>query len=285
MANYNAQYRDSVFRSFFNNPTRLLSLCNAILGTNYTNSNNLNINTLEGIFFNKQKNDISCTIDNHFLILVEHQTSVNENMPFRCLSYVAELLNTLIKNKHKLYHKGLIKFPKPKFFVLYDGDKYEPLQRKMRLSDAFDGESDSLELVVTAFNINYDLPQPLLKNCRYLSDYSTLVGKVKEGIRLGLSHQNAISCAVKFCLDNGIMGNYLVEHSEEVFNMLALEWNMDDALTARFEDGYEEGRNDAIESVALNLLNMGMNSDKVHAATSLSFERINELANNLKNKH
>ena len=285
MADYNAQYRDSVFRSFFNNPTRLLSLCNAILGTNHTNSNDLNINTLEGIFFNKQKNDISCTIDNNFLILIEHQTSVNENMPFRCLSYVTELLNNLIKNKHKLYHKGLIKFPRPKFFVFYDGDKYEPLQRKMRLSDAFDGDSDSLELVVTAFNINYGLPQPLLKSCHHLNDYSTLVGKVKEGIRLGLSRRDAISRAVKFCLDNGIMGNYLIEHSEEVFNMLALEWNMNDALQARFEDGYEEGRYEGIEEVAVNMIRDGEPLDKIIKFTKLSLERINELANNLKNKN
>lgn len=127
MADYNSRYRDSVFRSYFNEPVRLLSLCNAVLATQYTNSDELNINTLEGIFFDKQKNDISCTIDNHFLVLIEHQTTVNENMPFRCLSYVAELLNNLIKNKNKLYKKGLIKFPKPKFFVLYDGNEYEPL--------------------------------------------------------------------------------------------------------------------------------------------------------------
>ena len=269
MANYNAQYRDSVFRSFFNDQTRLLSLCNALLGTNYTNPDELNINTLEGIFFDKQKNDISCSIDNHFLVLIKHQTSVNENMPFRCLSYVAELLNNLIKNKHKLYHKGLIKFPKPKFFVLYDGDKHEPLQRKMRLSDAFDGDSDSLELVVTAFNINYDLPQPLLNKCAYLSDYSTLVGKVKEGIRLGLSRRDAISRAVKFCLDNGIMGDYLVENSKEVFNMLA-------ALQARFQDGREEER----KSIALNMIRSGLSTDKIHEFTKLSAERIKELEKN-----
>ena len=273
MANYNAQYRDSVFRSFFNDQTRLLSLCNAVLGTNYTNPDELNINTLEGIFFDKQKNDISCSIDNHFLVLIEHQTSVNNNMPFRCLSYVAELLNNLIKNKHKLYHKGLIKFPRPKFFVLYDGDKDEPLQRKMRLSDAFEGESDSLELVVTAFNINYGLPQPLLKNCHYLSDYSTLVGKVKEGIRLGLSSRDAITRAVKFCLDNSIMGNYLVKHAEEVFNMLALEWNMDDALAARFEEGRDEG----IEEVAVNMIRDGEPLNKILKFTKLSLERIKEL--------
>ena len=194
-------------------------------------------------------------------------------MPFRCLSYVAELLNNLIKNKHKLYHKGLIKFPRPKFFVLYDGDKDEPLQRKMRLSDAFEGESDSLELVVTAFNINYGLPQPLLKHCHYLLDYSTLVGKVKEGIRLGLSRRDAITRAVKFCLDKGIMGEYLVEHAEEVFNMLALEWNMDDALAARYEDGREEER----ESIALNMIRSGLSIDNIQKFTKLSAERIKEL--------
>lgn len=285
MTNYNSRYRDSVFRSFFNDPARLLSLCNAVLDTKYDNPDALHINTLEGIFFDKQKNDISCSIDNHFLVLIEHQTTVNENMPFRCLSYVAELLNNLVKNKNKLYYKSLIKFPKPKFFVLYNGNKNEPLKRKMRLSDAFGGDSDSLELIVNAFNINYGLPQPLLKNCPYLSDYSTLVGKVKEGIRLGLSRRDAISRAVKFCLDNGIMGNYLIEHAEEVFNMLALEWNMDDALQARFDEGYKDGHNKGInagiESVALNMLRSGMTVDKIQELTQLSSERIQEIADSL----
>ena len=278
MANYNPRYRDSVFCSYFNDPARLLSLCNAVLDTKYDNPDTLSINTLEGIFFDKQKNDISCTIDNHFLVLIEHQSTVNENMPFRCLSYVVELLNNLVKNKNKIYYKGLITFPKPKFFVLYNGDKNEPLQRKMRLSDAFGGDSDSLELIVTAFNINYGLPQPLLKNCRYLNDYSTLVGKVKEGIRLGLSRRDAISRAVKFCLDNGIMGNYLIEHAEEVFNMLALEWNMDDALQARFEEGRNEGRDEEREAVAIKMLRKGKSFNEVHEFTDLPTQRIEQLA-------
>ena len=154
MADYNARYRDSVFRSYFNDPARLLSLCNAVLDTKYDNPDALNINTLEGIFFDKQKNDISCTIDNHFLVLIEHQSTVNENMPFRCLSYVAELLNNFVKDKNKLYYQSLITFPKPKFFVLYNGDKSEPLQRKMRLSDAFGGDSSSLELIETTAYLN-----------------------------------------------------------------------------------------------------------------------------------
>ena len=277
MADYNVKYRDSVFRDYFNEPTRLLSLCNAVLGSNYTDPTKLVINTLEGTFFDKQKNDISCAIDNHFLVLVEHQSTVNDNMPFRFLSYVAELLNNLIRDKDKLYRRALIKFPAPSFFVLYDGDKEEPLQKQMRLSDAFDGNFSSLELVVTAFNINYGLPQPLLKRCAYLNDYSTLVGKVKEGVKLRFTKRDAISRAVKFCLAHGIMGNYLAEHSKEVFNMLALEWNLDDAIKASFEDGRDEG----IESVALNMLRSGMTVDKIKELTQLSSERLQELARTL----
>ena len=277
MANSNAKYRDSVFRSFFNEPVRLLSLCNAVLNTNYADTSRLEINTLEGIFFDKQKNDISCSIDNHFLVLVEHQTSVNNNMPFRFLSYVTELLNKLIQDKRKLYRENLLRFPAPKFFVLYDGDRDEPIEKIMRLSDAFGGDSSSLELVVTAFNINYGLPQPLFKNCPYLSDYSTLVGKVKEGIRLGLSRRDAIRRAVKFCLDNNIMRDYLLKHSEEVFDMLALECNLDDAKQAWFEDGLEQGEIFRAEKIAVKMLRKGKPIMEIQELTELPLQRIREL--------
>ena len=273
MSDANAQYRDSVFRSFFNEPTRLLSLCNAVLGTAYSDPSKLEINTLEGIFFDSRKNDISCSIDNQFLVLVEHQSSVNNNMPFRFLAYVTELLNKLITDKRKLYKEQLIRFPAPKFFVLYNGNETEPVERVMRLSEAFGGDSSSLELIVTAYNINRVVNAPLLGKCPYLRDYSTLVGEVKNGLTEGLSLRNAIIRAVKFCLDNGIMGDYLTKHAEEVFDMLALEWNLDDALQARFDEGRDEG----IEEVAVNMIRDGEPLDKILKFTKLSLERIKEL--------
>lgn len=277
MAEYNKRYRDTVFRDYFNDEERLLSLCNALLGTD---ASALKINTLEGTFFDRQKNDISCVVENNFLVLIEHQTTVNENMPFRCLSYVAELLNNLIVDKDKLYHKALIRFPAPRFYVFYDGDAKEPLEREMHLSEAFGGDNSALELVVTSLNINFGLEQPLLAKCKYLREYSTLVGKVKEGLRAGLTRKEAISRAVKYCLDNGLMKGYLEEKSQEVFNMLALQWEQDKAIRA----SYEDGRDDAIESVALNLLNMGLTVEKIQEATKLSMERIKELADTFKAK-
>ena len=270
----NKQFRNSVFCSYFNEPIRLLSLCNAVLGTEYRDVTKLCINTLEGIFFDNQKNDISCTLEDTFLVLIEHQTSVNNNMPFRCLSYVAELLNNLVEDKNKLYHKALIRFPRPKFFVLYDGDAKEPLQREMRLSEAFGGDDSTLELVVTALNINFGLKQPLLAKCQYLREYSTLVGKVKEGVRAGLTRKEAISRAVKFCLDNGLMKDYLEKNSQEVFNMLALQYDNEKAIRA----SYEDGRDDGIESVALKMIRLGKSFADISEITDLSPERVAELA-------
>lgn len=210
----NVQYRDSVFRDYFNEPKRLLALCNSLLNEQFQDTLELEINTLQGNFFSALKNDISCRIGNQFLVLIEHQSTVNENMPFRCLTYVAELLNNMAGEKSKFYSKQMVKFPVPKFFVFYDGDDNETLQRKMKLSDAFNGDSSSLELVVNLYNINRELNQPLLKKCTYLNEYSILVGKVKEGRTAGLNRRIAIRNAVNWCISNGVMKEYLLSKKE-----------------------------------------------------------------------
>ena len=120
------QYRDSMFRDYFNDRTRLLSLCNALLGTNFTNPDELEINTLDGVFFSQIKNDLSCLIQNRLIIIIEHQSTVNENMPLRMLFYITELLKRRFKGKHRnLYNEQLIQLPKPEFFVIYNGNAPE----------------------------------------------------------------------------------------------------------------------------------------------------------------
>ena len=112
----------------------------------------------------------------------------------------------------------------------------------MRLSEAFDGDSSSLELIVTSFNINYGLSQPLLEKCQYLKDYSILIGQVKKGLSNKLTLHEAIIKAVDYCIKNNVMKEYLTQHEKEVFNMLALQWNIDDAKTAWQQEARDEGR-------------------------------------------
>lgn len=250
----NAQYRDSVFRDYFNDKVRLLSLCNALLNMNYEDPNLLEINTLQGNFFSGQKNDISCRIDNKWLILIEHQSSVNPNMAFRCLLYISQLLNNLVKNKNTLYQGESLIFPEPQCFVLYDGDDAEPLIKEMRLSNSFSNSNGRMELVITSYNINHDLNQPLLKSCSYLNNYSTLVGKVKQGLRTKLSRREAIIQAINWCIANNIMTDYLTVKRDEVFSMLDLQWDFDEAKLAWFEQGKKKELVENLKSV-MNKLN------------------------------
>ena len=276
--NANAQYRDTVFRDYFNNERRLLSLCNAVLETNYKDESKIEINTLEGNFFSGQKNDVSCAIQDRFLVMVEHQSTVNPNMPFRFLSYVAQLFNNLVKAREKIYRNEEIKFPDPLFYVFYDGDNNEPLEQELRLSDLLKGTSHRLELIVKMYNINDGIGQPLLQKCDYLRDYSKLVGKVKKGLSEGLTRRQAITSAINWCIENGFMQNYLLQKKDEVFGMLDWQWNMDEAQVAWENKGRELGRIEGIEIVVMNMLKNGNSIEEIQKATKLSSQRIEELA-------
>lgn len=84
---------------------------------------------------------------------------------------------------------------------------------------------------------------------------------------------DAVTNAVNSCIEEGIMKGYLEEHAEEAIETLMLQWDNELAMQARFEEGREEG----IEFVALNMLRSGMTVDKIQELTQLSSERIQEL--------
>lgn len=81
----NMKYMDRLFRFIFGaeeNKSYLLSLYNAINGTDYQNAEEIEINTLEDVIYIKMKNDLSFILDSG-LYLYEHQSSYNPNMPLR----------------------------------------------------------------------------------------------------------------------------------------------------------------------------------------------------------
>ncbi|MCL1836461.1 MAG: Rpn family recombination-promoting nuclease/putative transposase [Treponema sp.] len=51
------------------------------------------------------------------MVLIEHQSTINPNMPLRLLLYIAHLYEKIIGRK-KLYNTKLEKIPAPEFIVL-----------------------------------------------------------------------------------------------------------------------------------------------------------------------
>ena len=142
----NRKYKDSLFRLLFGreeNKHSLLDLYNALNNSNYTNIDDLTINTIDDVIYMKMKNDVSFILDSQ-MVLLEHQSTYNPNMPLRGLLYFARLYEGMINISKNIYYPKLIKIPTPQYIVLYNGtDRKINDEKVLKLSDAFEKPSSS----------------------------------------------------------------------------------------------------------------------------------------------
>ncbi|BAL82303.1 hypothetical protein SELR_05950 [Selenomonas ruminantium subsp. lactilytica TAM6421] len=278
-------YKDSLFRQYFEKPTYLAGFHERITGIP-TAPKDITITTIKNIMFSSQKNDISFLAGDRFMVLTEHQSSLNENMPLRMLLYVAMLYYKRVKRK-ALYREHLIPLPVPEFYEFSLADPHLPLIQKLRLSEAFPKNipfEAPLELIVTRLNISYnedkDKRSELLKY-KPICDYSFFVHKSKVLKASGLPLKEAIQQTTDFCINHNIMKDFLLEHYEEVFDMYSIQWNEHDYGAAMKADGRIEGRNEMATDTALKMLSCNEPIEKIVTYTNLSPEKIAELAQQL----
>ena len=74
----------------YSDKKELLELYNAVNGTEYEDSEQLEINTLENAIYMSMQNDVSFIIE-MWLNLYEHQSTYSTNLPIRYLLYVADV--------------------------------------------------------------------------------------------------------------------------------------------------------------------------------------------------
>jgi len=102
-----------------------------------------------------RRNDIAFVVEDQLIVMCEHQSTVNPNMPLRLLRYVCDTLYPRFVNKDTLYSKYLTGIPAPKFAVLYNGtDKLN--NNVLKLSDSFRVKDQAmLELIVNLYDVNH----------------------------------------------------------------------------------------------------------------------------------
>ena len=108
--NVNREYKSSVFTTLFSDPDKLVSLFNAISGGELPLDTPVEIATLDDVLFTERRNDIAFVIEDKIVVLLEHQSSINENMPLRLLIYIARVYEKLIDSK-AIYMRKLLKIP------------------------------------------------------------------------------------------------------------------------------------------------------------------------------
>ena len=185
----NRKYKDSVFVDLFSKDEKakenFLSLYNALHGTNLQLSCPVENIRLDNVMYMSIINDVSCLVDNKIIVLSEHQSTINENMPLRFLEYIARLYEKLQASTDR-YLRKLVKIPTPEFYVFYNGKEDYPETMTLRLSDAFIIKSAPapLELTVQVLNINTDKANKILAACRPLEEYSLFVEEVRKQTQL-----------------------------------------------------------------------------------------------------
>ena len=125
MAFRNSKFKDSVFTDLFGSDRdgkkNFLSLYNALTGSSFKLEDvSLERKVIEQSLYKTFNNDVSWEIDGKLVVLMEHQSTINENMPLRCLEYVTRIYEGIVPPKQR-YAEKVFKLPNPDFYVVYVG--------------------------------------------------------------------------------------------------------------------------------------------------------------------
>ena len=293
----NREIRASLFADLFGDDElvgkkNFLSLYNAIHGTDLKLEETqierkIIPQTLSKTFYT----DVTMEINGKLIVFVEHQSTINQNMPLRFLEYFVHILYGIVPARAR-YWKSLYKIPSPEFYVLYNGSDSMPSESELKLSDAFmiEQKNPLCELKVKVINIggNEVLKLPIIQKCDILEEYCEFIAAVfrekallkqdctKEEARAALEH------AMKECIKKDILTDYLIRKGTEVVNMFFGEYSYEEDIAAQREEAMEEGLEKGIQQTAIEnakrFLAMGVLSvEQIAQGTNLPLEKVLEL--------
>lgn len=234
------KHKDRVFRMIYKDRAKALELYNGMNHSNYTSPEDLIITTLDNALYLGMKNDVSFVLYDQ-LLLYEHQSTVNPNMPLRNLFYVADVYSKLTTNMN-LYSSTLQKIPEPHFFVFYNGTDSFPERKILRLSDAYEHQSEepALELVTEVLNINKGFNEELKDQCRTLREYMIFVDMVRDYTKK-MPFKEAMAAAIEYCIRNNVLADFLKANKAEVLKVSIYEYDEEKHMAMERDEAEERG--------------------------------------------
>ena len=238
--NVRRDYKARLFEMIFREKEELLGLYNAVNGTQYSDPEKLEINTLENAIYLSMHNDISFIIDSR-LSLYEHQSTYSPNLPLRYLFYVSDLYSKMTKDSN-LYGSRRIVIPSPRFLIFYNGKEERPEREVLELAETFEIQEEEpwLNLKAVLLNINPGYNNDIVNACKTLSDYVIYTSRVREYAEQ-MKIEDAVERAITECIAEGILADFLTKYRAEVKKMSIYEYDEERQRIWDREEGKEEG--------------------------------------------
>ena len=285
MAFWNRKYKDSVFTDLFGSDRdgkkNFLDLYNALSGSDYKLEEvSLERKVIEQALYKTFNNDVSWEINGRLIVLVEHQSTVNENMPFRCLEYVTRIYEGIVPVKQR-YAEKVYKIPNPDFYVVYVGKKEIPPEQELRLSDAFfEKDSSKLELVVKVKNCTDPKLLPISKTCDILKEYCLFIEIVEQNYT-SLFPKKSFKKAIEIAMERGILTDYLDRKSREVINMLCAKYSYKDDIAVKQKEAFEDGQQQKAIEDARSFYANGASIELIANSLKMTTEQVKEIVKNV----
>ena len=245
--NENRRHKDSLFVDYFSKDRdwklHFLSLYNALHGTNLQVADTqLERVNLEQVLYKSYYNDIAVLVNGQFILMIEHQSTINPNMPLRLLEYIARIYGNIVDSKAK-FSRHLVPLAKPEFYVFYTGDQELPPESYLYLSDSFPNQAPNsdltLELKVKVCTIRSESPSPVVHSCTDLEQYAQFLQLVKEARATG--HENPLRWAIQEAVRRNILRDYLERKGGEVLSILMTEYDYATDMAVLKAEAYEDG--------------------------------------------
>jgi len=303
----NRKHKDSLFVDYFSKDRdwkqHFLSLYNALHGTNLqVETTSLERVNLEQVLYKSYYNDIAVLVDGQFILMIEHQSTINPNMPLRLLEYIARIYGNIVDSTAK-FSRHLVPLAKPEFYVFYTGDQKLPPESYLYLSDAFPNQGQNadltLELKVKVCTIKSEHPSLVVHSCHDLEQYVQFLQLVEEA--RAADHKQPLRWAIQEAVRRNILRDYLERKGGEVLSILMTEYDYATDMAVLKEEAYEDGlfvgREEGISiglergratgreegayetklETARSFLSMGLEPEQVAQGTGLSLEIILQL--------
>ena len=246
------QHRDTLFSHLFSKPKYFLQLlreCRQFpveLGEHDISEFRLN----SRYFKRKSRNDVSfITKDNRLIILVEHQSTICQNLALRLLFYYIELVQMWIKiNKIDFYGtKAIPPLPAPEFYVAYNG-KSRLTQSKSTFS--LKGFSINIDVEVNIIDIRFDSIKEKTAADNALAGYSFFYKIFDETLKKGMTGEEAFEHARDMCIKHGYLKG-IIEKGSMIMDYKSYFFDYEIQVMERMksearEEGLEEGRAEGI---------------------------------------